>query len=116
MSGERAGVAAPACDGMDVSPILLGKRKRPPNRFLYWESPKNGLTQAVRFGNWKAIRRLGAQELQLYDLAQDPLEQRDVSGEHPGIVSRVLAHLQAARTESPHWPTAPGTQAGKYEN
>jgi hypothetical protein len=58
----------------------------------------------VRIGRWKGVR-LGGHEradapIQLYDLETDPGEAQDVAAQHPDIVARVRAVMQA-RTESP---------------
>ena len=46
-----------------------GEQKR--HDFLYWEFHEGGSKQAVRAGNWKAIRPRVAGPLELYDLAKD---------------------------------------------
>jgi len=102
-----AGAKAPPCDGIDVSPLLLGKQKGLPERFLYWESPGNKFEQAVRFGRWKGHRVGLGSPLELYDLANDPSEKQDVAAAHPEVVARILAYLRSARTESPNWPSPP---------
>jgi arylsulfatase A-like enzyme len=99
-----AGVTPPECDGVDVTPLLWEPGHRLPERFLYWEFPKDGLGQAVRFGKWKALRRPG-RRLELYDLEEDPGESRDQSARQPELVSTIEEYLTGARVESPHWPS-----------
>jgi len=103
-----AATPEPACDGIDVSPVLLGRTTRLPERFLYWEIPKQGLSQAVRWGNWKAVRQPGRNPLELYDLKSDPGEQKNIAAAHPDVLARIEAYLKTARTESPHWPSISG--------
>ncbi|NWG12221.1 MAG: arylsulfatase [Acidobacteria bacterium] len=100
-----AGVEIPACDGIDVSPVLTGKRRAPSDRFLYWEYPGKTFQQAVRFGKWKAHRTGLNGPLTLYDLEVDPSETTDVSAAHPSVLARIGEYLEDARTESPNWPT-----------
>ena len=59
--------------------------------------------QAARFGDWKAVRKGLAGELELYDLATDIGEQRNVAAAHPKIVARIQDYLKGARTESAQW-------------
>lgn len=62
--------------------------------YLYWEFPEYGGQQAVRRGNWKAVRinmQKGNKTIQLYNLAQDIQEQHDVSASHPDIVKDMLS-------------------------
>jgi arylsulfatase A-like enzyme len=76
-------VAPPVADGVNLLPFLQGAGGEPHN-YLFWGNRSAG---AVRKGNWKLIGH------ELYDLATDPGEQRDVAGAQPGVV----ADLRAAR-------------------
>ena len=101
-----AGAKAPDnSDGKNILPTLFGQDQPAlRDRFLYWERHKNGLQQAVRWQDWKVFRaRLGA-DLELYDLAVDPGEKKDVAREHPAIVKIFEDYLETARTDSPHYP------------
>jgi len=54
--------------------------------------------RAVRFGDWLCLRTYddgfhGFPSVMLFDLVADPFEQRDVAGEHPGVVDHALALL-----------------------
>ena len=42
-------------DGQSVLPTLLGKQQKP-HEFFYWEFHEKGSKQAVRMGDWKAVR------------------------------------------------------------
>jgi arylsulfatase A-like enzyme len=105
---ELAGAKAPAdIDGLSLVPTLLGEdksgRKQPQHQFLYWEY---GNQIAVRMGDWKAVRRTGrnASGWELYDLAQDIEEAKDVARDHADIVAKIDAFAAAA-----HKPVQPGT-------
>jgi arylsulfatase A-like enzyme len=100
-----AGVSAPVCDGMDVTTLLFDQKHRLPERFLYWEMPKSGLSQAVRVGRWKAVRAAPGRQLELYDLEKDPGESDDQSSRHPVLIATIERYLAGARIESPHWPS-----------
>jgi arylsulfatase A-like enzyme len=90
-------------DGQSVLPTLLGK-KQPPHEFFYWEFHEKGSKQAVRMGDWKAVRLAMNQPVELYDLRNDIGETRNVASEHPDVVAKIEAYLKTARTDSPKWP------------
>lgn len=101
---ELAGTAAPkGIDGISIAPTLLGK-PQPSRELLYWEFTHANLSQAVRMGDWKAVKRKG-KPIELYDLAEDISEKHNVASAHPQEVARIEAYLKTARTESPYWPT-----------
>lgn len=90
-------------DGVDLMPALKGKKL--PVRMLYWEQfPKTGLSQAVRFGSWKAIRMSLDKPWMLYNLQSDPGETTDVAAQHPNVVASINAYVATARRDSPCWP------------
>lgn len=90
-----------ALEGRSVAPTLLG-REQPPAPFLYWEFHQP-FQQALRMGPWKGIRFGTAEPLELYDLAADAAEERDLSAREPEVVAEIEALLATARSESPHW-------------
>ena len=54
---EIAGAPAPAgIDGLSIAPTLLGQTGQKLHEYLYWEYHSDGRAQAVRFGDWKAVR------------------------------------------------------------
>ena len=100
---EAAGVAPPATDGISFVPALGECCYQKPHDFLYWEFHEGGSQQAVRHGDWKAVRRVG-QPVRLFDLKADPGEATDVAAKRPDVVRRVEEYLLTARTESKDWP------------
>lgn len=104
-AAELAGAAAPAeIDGISVVPTLLGRPGQKQHEFLYWEFHEGGSKQAVRMGDWKAVRLSPEAPLQLYRLNEDLAEKKDIAAEHPEVVAKIEAYLKTARTESEHWP------------
>jgi hypothetical protein len=101
-------------DGISFLPTLLGKtnsQKKHPS--LYWEfNEKKGPMQAIRFGNWKAIRTWNKElqnmgKMQLFNLENDLGEQVDVSSKYSEICQRALKIFEESRTEHPEWPLKP---------
>jgi arylsulfatase A-like enzyme len=103
-AAEIAGVKAPqGIDGISMLPVMLGKRQRS-HEFFYWEFHERGFAQAVRMGDWKAVRNNIASPLELYDLRVDLREQNNLAAKHPDVIKKIEDYLKTARTESPHWP------------
>lgn len=93
----------PGIDGVSVLPSVLGQRQEL-DRMLYWEQYSGGFQQAVRRGNWKGIRRDGTPAVfELYDLARDPGETRDVARANPEVVRQMEAFMKTAHVPSPNW-------------
>jgi arylsulfatase A-like enzyme len=88
-------------DGEDLSTALLGKtptRTRP----LFWEYGRNSKSfaypavkadrspnVAVRDGKWKLLVNADGTGAELYDLASDPKEAKDVAAENAEVVKRL---------------------------
>jgi arylsulfatase A-like enzyme len=91
-------------DGISVLPVIRGETPEPTDRFMYWEFHEGGFKQAARWKDWKAVRLSRDSSIELYNLVADPAEERDVSGDHPGVVDTLTHYLDMARTPSYHWP------------
>lgn len=94
----------PGIDGISFLPALLGRRQTNQHEFLYWEFHEKGSRQAVRMGDWKAVRLAPDTALELYNLKTDIGETNNLAAVHPGIVQKIEAYLKTARTESDRWP------------
>jgi arylsulfatase A-like enzyme len=104
---ELAGAKVPGnIDGRSIVPTLMGKQQSP-EPLLYWELPRyNAKTgtffdelppAAARMSDWKAVRPKPNAALELYNLLNDPYEQKDVASQYPKIVERMEATMRAAR-------------------
>jgi arylsulfatase A-like enzyme len=102
---DLAGITPPyETDGVSVVPTLVGKGVQATHPYLYWEFHEGGSKQAVRFGDWKAVRLKPSRPIELYDLRADVGEQHNVAAHHPDLVAKAAEMIKEARTESPHWP------------
>lgn len=89
-------------DGISVLPALLGQ-KQPAHKFLYWEFHEGGFAQAVRMGDWKAVRHGTNGAIELHDLQSDVQEKQDVSVKHTEIVRQIAAIMKREHVKSEHW-------------
>ena len=104
-AAELAGAPVPAdIDGVSLVPTLLGQGSQRQHEYFYWEFHEGGFTQAIRMGQWKAVRLKGKTEVELYDVTADGGEARNVAVEQPELCRKVLALMKAARTEHPLFP------------
>ena len=101
---ELAGVPRPASlDGISVLPALLGERRveHPP---LYWEFHERGFSQAVRFGDWKAVRNNPQKPIELYALETDIGEKNDVAAGNAPVAQKAAELMKSLRVDSPDFP------------
>jgi arylsulfatase A len=102
-------------DGISFAPTLLGQDgKQQMHESLYWEFPSYGGQQAVRQGNWKAIRKnmfrkknKNPLKIELYHLGDDIGEQNDVAESNPDVVRRMAQIMGASHTPSELFPMKP---------
>lgn len=116
---ELAGAKTPSnLDGVSYAPILLGDEdKQNKHDYLYWEFHEQGGKQAVRHGNWKAVRLDAIIEpnrlLELYDLATDLGEARDVAAEHPEVVAELAEAMNVSHVPSGNYRITPVAASSK---
>ena len=101
---ELLGQKPPAnIDGVSILPALL-EQKNVERAPLYWEFHERGFSQAVRKGDWKAVRPGLQKPLELYDLNKDISEKNDVAEQHPDVMAQMETYLKTARTDSENFP------------
>ena len=75
-------------DGKNIWPLLAGKKKASPHKkdgFFYY---KETTLEAVRRGDWK-LRRT-EEGIELYNLAEDISESKNIADAHPKIVQKLI--------------------------
>ncbi len=116
-AAELAQTAPPTdIDGISLVPTLLGQAQTNQHEFLYWEFHEAGFTQAVRMGDWKAVRFGVDGPLELYNLKNDTGEKHDVAGKNPKVVAQIEEYLKTARTPDENWPTKTAAQTSKKQH
>ena len=76
-------------DGIDLLPLVTGGTQ-PPDRNLFWRFNKKW---AVRDNEWKLVNEDG--KPLLFHISDDISEQKDLTSEHPEVVSRLKAAYDA---------------------
>lgn len=90
--------AAWKLSGQDLWPIIAGAQE-PPIRTLTWRTPSQG---AIRHGDWKLIKDK-SQQVELFDIANDPNETQNVADTHPQRVAELTTLLDNQRKfDIPH--------------
>ena len=83
---EPSTKAEATLDGINLMPLLTGKTTQLPERPLFW---RVGKKNALRLGDWKLIR--DGKEWQLYDLAHDISETRNLATQELARVQHMSA-------------------------
>ena len=111
---ELTGAAAPSgLDGVSILPTLLGQPAKQMERdYLYWEAAPR---QALRRGEWKAYRDAPNKPIELYNLANDIGETRNVAAENPEVAAALTRLLSQAHVDSPEFPLVPKGKKAKQE-
>ena len=98
-----AGARLPAgrtVDGRDIRAFLEGRGPSPAEWFFYYDS--GGRLEGVRDRRWKlhlTFPEKGEPATELFDLLADPSERWNVAAEHPDLVARLRARMQAFAAE-----------------
>lgn len=106
---QLVGQPVPAnTDGISMLPLLSGNGKQGKHEFLYWEFHEDGGRQAVRLGNWKGVRLNVKKDkdgpIQLFDMATDPKESKDISANHPEVVKKIARIMKEEHVEVEAFP------------
>lgn len=95
---ELTAVECPETDGESMMPALLAKQMANTNRTLYWEFPERK-SQALLMGNIKLIRYKRGDKYELYDLANDPTESKNIIKEFPEVAAEMKKSMEAIPDE-----------------
>ena len=109
---ELVGLPCPeGLDGISIVPTLTGQSSQPKHNYLYWALPlydfgrrqfhPNGLMEALRKDNWKVVRHLAGEPIELYDLDQDAGEIVDLAERYPDRTAQMAELLSNAQTDGP---------------
>jgi arylsulfatase A-like enzyme len=83
---------APTLDGVDLLPYLRGKNSAAPHESLYWRYVN---WRALRKGDWKLVQETNSPEVELYHLAEDIGESKNLAKERPDKLREMEQAYQA---------------------
>ena len=103
------GKGAVKLEGENILPLLQGGQGNT-NRTLCWEHEGN---RAIRKGNWKLVALGPGNKWELYDLATNRIESRNLADEHPEMVKELSGEYDrwAARCGVIDYPQLLGRRA-----
>lgn len=90
-------------DGKSLVSFLKGG-SAPERDYFYWELHEGKSIQAIRFGNWKAVRNGPSEPIELYNLETDTGEERNLADANPDLVKKAERLMTEAREEDSNWP------------
>ena len=98
-------------DGLSLKPILTGERKTLDRDALYFHYPHynplncHGPTSAILSDNYKLIEIHESGRLELYDLNQDPGEEKNLVKESPHLARKLFQKLNTWKSQTNALPT-----------
>ena len=107
--GEITKVDVPASsDGISFLATLLDKDNQKEHNHLYWEFPIQQGRKAVRKGDWKGViynfNKKPQGIFELYNLADDESETKNVANQHPEIVEEMKQIMESESEASELFP------------
>ena len=105
-AAELGGAKLPAGfkpDGLSLVSFLKGGAA-PQRDYFYWELHEGASLQAVRFGDWKAVKNGLSAKTELYDLKGDVGERTNLATDRPELVTKAEAIFKSARIDHADWP------------
>jgi len=112
MAGIKYDAGNKPIDGVSFLPVLTGGKM--PDRTLFWRTRASD--KAVREGDWKYIEttRKGVAVASLFNLREDPSEQRNVMADNPLMAASLRAKLsqweRSVDAETPEQTSASGKE------
>jgi arylsulfatase A-like enzyme len=103
---EFAGRKLTPLYGRSLAPVLQGGTLAQPE-WMFWEHYND---RAARKGDWKIIGRIGSGKWELYDLATDRTEQRDLAAQKTELVAEMASAWQRWAEQHQVLPRFLGTQ------
>jgi arylsulfatase A-like enzyme len=105
-AAELSGAKIPANikpDGISLVSFLKGGAA-PQREYFYWELHEGTPLQALRWGDWKAVRNGPVKPIEIYDLKTDVAESKNLAAEQPELVAKAESLMKAARVDDPNFP------------
>ena len=102
-------------DGVSVVDVLKGKPMTKRSKLLFWkigapwparkEKPDHWVSWAVVQDQWKLVANDGLSHVQLFNIAEDVAENKDLKEAEPEATQALLAQLKKWQATLPEKPT-----------
>jgi arylsulfatase A len=89
-AAELSGAKIPSTfkpDGHSLVSYLKGGAA-PKREYFYWELHEGASLQALRWGDWKAVRNGPSKPIEIYNLKTDAAELRNLAADNPDLVAK----------------------------
>lgn len=83
-------------DGRSLFDWIDDPRRDDPHSQLFWRMPRGKI--AMRSGNWKIVRPARSEPIELYHLASDPGETRNLADDQPDKLGELINRWRAMNT------------------
>ena len=89
-------------DGISFLPELTSAGEQKKHDYLYWEFHENNGRQAIRQGDWKAVKYdvRNDGKIELYNIKGDVAEEVDVAEKYPDKVAEMDSLMKVSRVDS----------------
>lgn len=98
-------------DGISFVPTLFNRGQQQNHEYLYWEFHEQGGKQAIRQGNWKAVKlQVFGKDgpiSELYDLSKDPGETQNRASQNPEKLAELVQLMDQAHSSNSRFPLYP---------
>jgi arylsulfatase A-like enzyme len=94
-------------DGESLVKLFTGESDTLEREYIYWEFPYMNIPNAkfaVRKGKWKAVKEYEKEQLQIYNLEEDPSEIYNWVKEMPELEAEFEAIIKKEHVPSEYWP------------
>jgi len=94
-------------DGESLLKLFTGESDTLKREYIYWEFPYMNIPnakQAVLKGEWKAVRNYVREEIQLYNIKEDPEELFNWVKERPEMAKEMVDIMNKEHSPSVYWP------------
>lgn len=98
-----SGANVPPRDGVPIPYLTRDARPPQEDRPFYWEFHELPKCRAIRQGEWKLIHFFQEGRIELFNLAEDPSEERNIAPQQTEVVQKLMVLMDSLRSPSDLW-------------